>query len=401
MSKKTVLGDSRTKVDPMLLEAIANREKDRSKFLESAFSNVKPAVRSSTSVSPKAKIAKNVLPSPSKPLVQDISQGEIEYRLDRAMAESEMVKKSMMRGVRFEAKPNASDNDLWSERFVAQNNGQVFDYGLPQINTSPASSLAVENKPIRISSAMRSDGSTPLDNMSSPGDNMLSGMKYNANPNADLRDSYGGKNGLANHLRTTEQSGSRKEDIKNVKSVLGDEMSSKILNSQREAVDPSNDFIIPQTIVPSTNKELKGANAAGLYTRHGDDASILVRNDNRRDRRVVGLHEQSHSRHLKDGSISNKGKAWEENPEEISAVVSSVKQRALRENKGLFKNPLKLDNDIDNIIDNSPSGDADNFGRIRQAIYNKYGVEKGKSVLRSLFKVIAKNDNKEKETNLA
>ena len=213
MSKKTVLGDSRTKVDPMLLEAIANREKNRSNFLESAFSNVKPAVKSSTSVSPKAKIAKNVLPSPSKPLVQNISEGEIQYKLDRAMAESEVVKKHMMRGVRFEAKPNASDNDLWSERFAAQNSGQELDSGLLQINVSPASSLAVENKPMRISSAMRSDGSTPLDNMSSSGDNMLSGMKYNANPNADLRDSYGGKNGLANHLRATEHLGSRKEDI--------------------------------------------------------------------------------------------------------------------------------------------------------------------------------------------
>ena len=401
MSKKTVLGDSRTKVDPMLLEAIANREKYRSKFLEGAFSNVKPAVKSSTSVSPKAKIAKNVLPSPSKPLVQNISQGEVEYRLDRAMAESEVVKKSMMHGVRFEAKPNASDDDLWSERFVAQNNGQELGSGLPQINASPASSLAVENKPMRISSAMRSDGSTPLDKMVPSGDGMLGGMKYNANPNADLRDSYGGENGLANHLRATEQLGSRKEDIKNVKSVLGDEMSSKILNSQREAVNPSNDFIIPQTIVPSTNKKLKDANAAGLYTRYQDDASVLVRNDNKKDRRIIGLHEQSHSRHLKDGSIVNAGKTWEENPEEISAVVSSVKQRALRENKGLFKNPLKLDDNIDNIIDNSPSGDADNFGIIRQAIYNKYGVEKGKSVLRSLFKVIAKNDNKGKETNLA
>ena len=401
MSKKTVLGDSRTKVDPMLLEAIANREKDRSKFLESAFSNVKPVVKSSTSVSPKAKIAKNVLPSPSKPLVQNISQGEIQYRLDRAMAESEVVKKSMMRGVRFDAKPNASDNDLWSERFAAQNNGQELGSGLPQINASPASSLAVENKPMRISSAVRSDGSTPLDKMVPSGDGMLGGMKYNANPNADLRDSYGGENGLANHLRATEQLGSRKEDIKNVKSVLGDEMSSKILNSQREAVNPSNDFIIPQTIVPSTNKKLKDANAAGLYTQYRGDASVLVRNDDKKDRRIIGLHEQSHSRHLKDGSIVNAGKTWEENPEEISAVVSSVKQRALRENKGLFKNPLKLDDNIDNIIDNSPSGDADNFGRIRQAIYNKYGVEKGKSVLRSLFKVIAKNDNKGKETNLA
>lgn len=402
MSKKTVLGDSRTKVDPMLLEAIANREKDRSKFLESAFSNVKPAVRSSTSVSPKARIVKKSSPSPSQPLVSNIYPEAIRYNLENAVDNTGIVKESMLHNVRFDVKPNISDSELWAERFVVKAGNKKLDDGLPKIDASSASSLAVENRPMRIPSVMRNDGTTPLDKMSFSSNGMFSGMKYDANPNADLRDSYGGKSGLAKHLHDMERLGSRKEDIKNVTSVLGSEMSSKIIDSQREAIDPSNDFTISQTIVPSNNKELVEEGAAGLHvSRPLSGSYILVRDGNKEDRSVIGLHEQGHSRHFSNGKPVGSPNEWASRPEEIGAVVSSVKQRELRNNKDLFKNPLKLDSDIDNIIDNAKPDDADNFVKIKQAIYKKHGAEKGKSVLRSLFKVIAKNKSEENKDNLA
>lgn len=395
-----------------LASFVANREKRRAEFLNSAFADREPVVPAvSTSTVPKAQpVRKRVKPmsvSADTPSKSIFAPYEIEASafdgINRAVEYFNPI--DQLGTIRDQQRPVAGKEsaDLWFERYGDQNKSKANLY-LPTDGT-PASSLFVGTKPLRSSSVSRADGSTPIDKMEPALDHRLGSMEYRANPNAELRDSYGGESGLSRHLSDMEKLGSRKQDVANTYSVLGKELGNKVISSQRGATDPSNDVMVRHQLAARNDAELERmGNANGFYDHKqtGPDRVVVRQAVGRDGRSVIGLHEQGHSRYLDGRQDSYKyDKEWVDRGDEISAVVSSVKQSARRKNKNLFKNPSTIDNDIDSILD-KPNEHANwgNLDMVIEGMEKRHGKHRARQILRSLFKVIAKNDDKGKGSDL-